>query len=570
MTFYEKSDCKKTPRYKQTLEYCKALDSASKKIKFISFGVSGQGRELPLMIIDKQGYNEPQEIRSAGRIVLMIQACIHPGESEGKDAGLMLLRDLVLENKFPGLLDHVSILFIPIFNVDGHERFGPYNRINQNGPEEMGWRVNATNLNLNRDYLKADTPEMQGWLMLFNKWLPEFFIDTHTTDGADYQYVLTYYMNIYGGMDENLTSWTKDIFLKNWISSMESSGIPVFPYIEFRSWHDPKSGINGGVSPPMLSQGYTALRNRPGLLVETHMLKTYRQRVSATYECLVNSLRILNKEYKNLQDIEQKADAFSSSAVFRQNEFPLRFKVLHNDSIMMDFLGIHYTRIKSQITGDNWYKYGTEKETTKIPFFDKTQVQISAKLPEAYIIPVEWKPVIERLILHGVRISYLKHDTLLNVATYRFSNPKWQSTPYEGRHPLTNFDLKETTVERIFNTGSALIDLSQPASGIIAQLLEPKGNGSFVYWGFFDAVFEQKEYAENYVMEEKAKKMLSENPKLKDEFEMKKQQDTIFAANPDVILNWFFSKTPYWDSRKDLYPVGKIMDRKTVNALLRK
>ena len=405
---------------------------------------------------------------------------------------------------------------------------------------------------------------------MFNKWLPEFFIDTHTTDGADYQYILTYYMNINGGMDENLTSWSKDIFLKNWTSGMESAGIPVFPYIEFRSWHDPKSGIDGGVSPPMLSQGYTALRNRPGLLVETHMLKTYKQRVSATYECLVTALNILNKENRNLQDLERKADIYSSSSDFRQTAFPLRYKVLHNDSTLLDFLGIRYTRIKSEITGDNWYKYGKVKETMKIPYFEKTQVQSSVKLPEAYIIPLEWRNVIERLNLHGIRMFRLKKDTMLKVSTYRFSNPKWQSTPYEGRHPLTDFDAEEIADERIFKAGSVLIDLNQPSSRIIAHILEPKGNGSFVYWGFFDPIFEQKEYAENYVMEELAKKMLLENPKLKDEFELKKQQDKTFAANPDAILNWFFSKTPYWDTRKDCYPIGRIMDRKTVEELLKK
>ena len=570
MTFYEKSDFKKTPRYKETIEYCRELASASSLIKLKSFGESAQGRKLPLMIVDKQGYSEPEEIRAAGRVVLLIQACIHPGESEGKDAGLMLIRDLVLRNKYPGLLDHVSILFIPIFNTDGHERFGSFNRINQNGPEEMGWRVTATNLNLNRDYLKADTPEMQNWLRMFSKWLPEFFIDTHTTDGADYQYILTYYMNTTGGMDENLSSWAKDVFLKSWSSGMEREGIPVFPYIEFRSWHDPKSGIDGGVSPPMLSQGYTSLRNRPGLLVETHMLKTYKQRVSATYECFVTSLRILNKEYRNLQDLERKADTFSSSSGFRQTAFPLEYKVIYNDSTLVDFLGIRYTRVKSEITGDNWYKYGKEKETMKIPYFEKTQVENAVKLPEAYIVPAEWRNVIERLKIHGIRISRLTKDTLLKVSTYRFSNPKWQSSPYEGRHPLTDFDIEEITDERIFSAGSALIDLDQPSSRIIAHILEPKGNGSYVYWGFFDAIFEQKEYAENYVMEELAKKMLSENHGLKDEFEKKKRQDVSFAGNSDAILNWFFSKTPYWDARKDLYPIGKIMDRKTVEELLKK
>lgn len=570
MTDYEKSDCLKTPRFKETMEYCKKLASASEMIKVTSFGQSAQGKELPLVIVDKQGNNEPGKIRDAGRIILLIQACIHPGESEGKDAGLMFLRDLVIKNKYPGLLDHVSILFIPIFNVDGHERFGPFNRINQNGPEEMGWRVTADNHNLNRDFLKADTPEMQDWLKMFSKWLPEFFIDTHTTDGADYQYVLTYHMNVSGGMDENLSSWSKDVFIKNWRSGMESKGIPVFPYIEFRSWHNPESGIEGGVAPPMLSQGYTSLRNRPGFLVETHMLKPYRQRVSATYECLVTALNILDREYKILRDMELKADNISSSPGFRQQPFPLGYTVSYNDSIMVDFLGIRYTRIKSEITGDYWYKYGNEKETMKLPYFEKTEVQHPVKLPEGYIIPVEWKTVIDRLALHGIRMHRLQEDIMLKVSTYRFSNLRWQSTPYEGRHPLTSFDTEETEVERIFSAGSAVVDLEQPSSRLIAYMLEPKGSGSLVYWGFFDAVFEQKEYAENYVMEELAKKMMAENPKLKDEFEQKKQQDKEFADNPNAILNWFFSRTPYWDSGKGLYPVGKITERKTVEDLLRK
>ncbi len=570
MTFYEKSDYKRTPRFTETMDYCRRLASVSSMIQVRSFGETAQGRQLPLVIVDKQGFTEPEKIRGAGRMILMIQACIHPGECEGKDAGLMLLRDIATTGKYTALLEHVSILFIPIFNVDGHERFGPYNRVNQNGPEEMGWRVNATNLNLNRDYMKADAPEMQSWLRLFSRWLPEFFIDTHTTDGADYQYILTYYMNVAGGMEAGLTAWTKDVFLKNWKSGMEASGIPVFPYVEFRSWHDPKSGIDGGVSPPMLSQGYTALRNRPGLLVETHMLKTYKQRVSATYECLVNVMKILDKEYANLQDLERKADAYTASAEFRQSPFPLTYKVLHNDSTMMDFLGISYTRNKSEITGDYWYKYGTEKETMKIPYFEKTAVQNSVTLPEAYIIPTEWRTLIERLKLHGVRVYRLTKETEFKVSTYRFFNPKWQPTSYEGRHPLTSFDMEETTITRTYPLGSAVIDMDQQAARVIANLLEPRGNGSYLYWGFFDGIFEQKEYAENYVMEELAKKMLAENPALKVEFEKKKQQDKSFATNPDAILNWFFSKTPYWDTRKDLYPVGRIMDRKTVNDLIKK
>ncbi len=568
-TYYELSGNKETPRYHETTDYCKRLEKNSTWVHLVSFGKTAMGRDLPLLIIDNKGLTDPDAIHASGKIVLLIQACIHPGESEGKDAGLMLIRDLVIHKKFPGLLDHVSILFIPIFNVDGHERFGPWNRVNQNGPREMGWRVNANNLNLNRDYLKADAPEMQAWLKMFNTWMPDFFIDTHTTDGADYQYVLTYQMELYGDMDPGLTDWSKNNFLKSWSAQLENAGFPVFPYIEFRNWHNPESGIEISVGPPMLSQVYTSLRNRPGLLIETHMLKPYEQRVSATYEALKISIDILGKESGTLKQQIRQADEKVARKDFRNTPFPLRFETL-NDSTMVNFLGIEYKKVKSEITGDDYYQYSKTKSDFQIPYFDKTKPVLFARIPEAYIIPAEWKTVIDRLEMQGINIKRLARDTTLTITTWKFSNPKWQANPYEGRHPLTSFEGKEITISRLFFSGSAIIDMAQPGARIIAHLLEPKGNGSFLYWGFFDAIFEQKEYAENYVMEPLATKMLAEDPVLKAEFEKKKTEDPVFAKNPNAILNWFYSKTPYWDNRKDIYPIGKIFDRKTRDALLNK
>lgn len=568
LTYYEKSGYNETPRYAETLDYCARLAAASDWVAIKSFGKSAQGRSLPLIIIDKQGLTSPEEIHRSGKIVLLIQACIHPGECEGKDAGLMLIRDLVINKKFPGLLDHVSILFIPIFNVDGHERFGPYNRINQNGPKEMGWRVTANNLNLNRDYLKADTPEMQAWLKMFNEWMPDFFIDTHTTDGADYQYILTYLMEVFGNMDDGLTKWCKSVFLPSMTDKMEKKGYPVFPYIEFRDWHNPKSGLESSVAPPMLSQSYTFLRNRPGLLIETHMLKPYKLRVSSTYECLLSSLEILNKESSNIISLVKKADEIAAGKGFRDQPFPLQFETLTTDSTMIDFLGIKYEEVTSELTGETWFKYGNEKTTMRLPYFSTNRPTLTTRLPEAYIVPVEWKVVTDKLLLHGVRLSYLKKDTVLSITTYKLTSPKWAPNSYEGHHVLSQFECDEITESRLFKAGSAVVDMNQPQAKIIAHLLEPKGNGSLVYWGFFDAVLEQKEYGEHYVIEAMIPKMLADDPGLKEEFEKKKLADPAFAKNPNQVLNWFYSKTPYWDNHKDIYPVGKIYDRKLLNSLL--
>ncbi|MCX6252550.1 MAG: M14 family metallopeptidase [Bacteroidetes bacterium] len=568
ITKYEKSGGTETANFSETIEYCHHLDEASPRITYRGFGKSARGKELPLLIADKDGLKDPAAIRSAGRIVLLIQACIHPGECEGKDAGLMLLRDLALNDKNTGLLNHVSILFIPVFNVDGFERFGPYNRINQNGPKEMGWRVNANNLNLNRDYLKAETPEMQAWLQLFNQWDPDFFIDTHTTDGADYQYVLTYGMETTGDMDPGLSSWSNDIFMKELNDGMTKDGFPVFPYIDFRDWHNPESGLVTEVSPPMLSQGYTSSRNRPGLLIETHMLKPYDIRVRATYEYLKKSLAILNEEYLTLKSLEKKADEMVASENFRKYDFPLHFNLSDKDSIMVDFLGMEYEKITSEITGEIYFKYGTKRKTYHLSSFSKSIPSAFVKLPEVYIVPVEWKNVIQLLDFHGVKYHLLSKDTMIPVSSYTLKNLKWNANPYEGRHTMTQIETDEITEERLIPSGSAIISLNQPCARVIAYILEPNGNGSYLSWGFFDAVTEQKEHAEHYVMEEIALKMLKDDPALKAEFEKKKVAEPGFAKNPDWILNWFFSKTLYWDKHIDAYPIGKIFDKVIAKRLL--
>jgi hypothetical protein len=569
LTFYEKSGYNETPRYVETMAYCNRLDAASGWVAVTSFGKSPQGRSLPLVIIDKQGFTSPEQIHNSGRIILLVQACIHAGESEGKDAMLMLIRDMVINKKYAGLLDHVSIVFIPIFNVDGHERFGPYNRINQNGPKEMGWRATADNLNLNRDYLKADTPEMQAWLKMFNEWMPDFFIDTHSTDGADYQYVLTYLIEIYGNMDQKLTEWSKESFIPAMEKDMSGKNLLICPYVTFRNWTELKSGLIYRVAPPMLSQGYTAFRNRPGLLIETHMLKPYKQRVEATYECIVSSLGILSSESENLKKRIAEADQFSSSSSFRSLDFPLQFKTLENDSTMVPFLGMQYETIKSEVTGDSYNKYLQKPVTINLPSFSVNKPSMTVKLPEAYIIPAEWESVIQRLSLQGIRMVKLSEETRLKIQTYRFTNPKWQVNPYEGRHPMSNIEYQEITEERVFPAGSVIVQMDQPSSRIIVHILEPKGLGSYLYWGFFDPIFEQKEYAEEYVIEPMITKMLADDPELKKEFEEKKKSDPAFAKNPVMITNWFFMKTPYFDKRKNIYPVGKIYDQQLLNTLLK-
>lgn len=565
-THYEQSDFKKTPSYAETLDYCKRLDAASPMAALISIGTSPQGKEIPMMIVDRDGLKDPVSIREKGRVITLIQACIHPGEPDGKDAAIILLRDMLINNKHRDLLEKSSILFIPIVNVDGHERFGPYNRINQNGPEEMGWRTNAQNLNLNRDFLKADAGEMQQWLKIYSTWLPEFFIDIHTTDGADFQYALTYDIEVFGTLDSGITRWLSNIYEPRITAKMKENGFPIFPYVQFRNWHDPRSGLRTGAAPPMISQGYAALQNRPALLIETHMLKDYKTRVDATIQMLTHTLFIINHQADNLKTLVEMADKSTAAPAFRKQPHPVSWNTSKTDSTMVDFYGFDYQVLKSDLTGGDWFVYdNTRPMVMKLPFFNKSLPETTVLLPEAYIIPAEWAEVINRMKLHGIKMDILTEPAEITVKSYKFKDYEFRRTPNEGRQ-MVKTGLTDTEETRAFPVGSVIVKTNQRTAKVIAAILEPSASGSYVEWGFFNAVFEQKEYSETYVMEKMAREMLEKSPELRKEFEALKSEPD-FISNQWNILNWFYSKTPYWDQQFLKYPVGKIYDGQVLNQL---
>lgn len=564
-TYYEISGCTATPRYDGTIEFCKKLDKESDWVYYTSFGKSPEGRELPLLIIDKDGFKMPVEVKQAGKLVVLIQAGIHAGEIDGKDAGLVLIRDMVIYKKYTDLLKNVTILFIPILNVDGHEHFGKYNRINQNGPVEMGWRTNAANLNLNRDYLKADAPEIQAWHKLFIEWLPDFFIDIHATDGADYQYVLTYHLEVFGNMNQALTNWQKNVYLKYVSEKMEKEKIPIFPYVIFRKWHDPRSGLISWVGSPVLSHGYTALQNRPGLLIENHMLKDYKTRVEATIKMLIFSLEILNKDANHFKQLIREADLYFGTKPFYESKYTLKWTT-SPDSSIVTFKGFEYEVVKSDLTAGDWVKYSNKPKEYKIPYFSSQIPSVMIDVPYAYIIPPQWTEVIRRLEILGLNIDYLASPVKIEVEMYRLNNPEFSNKPFEGRQTVTKFNQTTELTEMLFPKGSAIVKLNQPSSQVAIHVLEPQAPSSYVYWGFFNSIFEQKEYSETYVMEKMAREMIARDDKLKKEFE-EKMKDQKFAGNSWEILNWFYSKTPYWDNRINLYPVGRIMNEEILSSL---
>ena len=557
-THTEKTNYRETPRYDETIAYAQKLAARSPLIRYTSFGKSGEGRDLPLMIAAEGGTFTPEAARSAGKAIVLIQACIHPGEPDGKDAGFALLRDIAITRTRPHLLDHVTVLFIPIYNTDGHERFSPYNRINQNGPAEMGWRATSTNLNLNRDYMKAETPETRAWLKLWTAWNPDLFIDCHVTDGADYRYNVTYQYEHHENAPLQTRNWMKAA-LERVVPATEAEGNLLAPYPEFRDNRDFSKGIDSFIGTPRFATGYVPLRNRPGLLIETHMLKDYRSRVRGTYDLLRFMLEEVNRDTESLLRAVRAADEETITqgrAYDASRRYPLRFE-LTDKTVPFQLKGVESRRELSDVSGAVRVIYGQKPVDLTVPLYDDARVTAAVAPPLYYIVPVQWKSVIDVLAAQGLRMQRLAAPATIEIESYRFSDLKWAATPFEGR-VMVSYKTALVRERRTFPAGSVVVTLAQPAAHVAIHLLEPEAPDSLVAWGFFNAIFEQKEYGEFYVLEKLAREMLAKDENLKREFEQRVATDPKFAASASERLQFFYRRSPYWDAELNLYPVGRI------------
>ena len=556
----EETDYRQTPNYAGTIAFAKQLADASPAIEYRGFGHSGQGRELPLMIASETQTFTPEAARAEGKAVVLIQACIHSGEPDGKDAGFALLRDIAITKTAAGILNNVVLLFIPIYNTDGHERSTPYNRINQNGPESMGWRTTSTYQNLNRDYMNADTPETRAFLRLWNEWQPDLFIDCHVTDGADYRCNITYHHEHHAGIDEAVLAWERDVFDNKVAHATEAAGNVISWYLEFIDNRDLTLGTRDFNGSPRFSTGYVPLRNRPAILIETHMIKDYRSRVIGTYDFLRAALTEVNTDPERLLRVGHEADLRTTDAARVYNPshlFPLAFE-LTDETTPFALKAFQYATEQSDVSGDLRVIYGREPLDLTIPMYDTFRVTAAVAAPLYYIVPVQWTSVIEVLHAHGVRFRSLAESAAIELESYRLTNVRWPYEPFEGRH-MPKFDVERSVEVREFPAGSVVVSPAQPLGKLVLNLLEPEAPDSFAKWGFFNAIFEEKEYAEHYVLEALAREMMDSDPELKREFQERLDTDAGFAASPSERLRFFYKRSPYWDPQMNLYPVGRVI-----------
>src|SRR3972149_7302894 len=557
-TYFEKSGYLETPRYAETMEYFRKLDDYSDVAEMIKFGVSPQGRDLNCLVVSNDKAFSTEDAKATGKPVILIINGIHSGEIECKDASMILLREILVTKEKEKMLDNVILLVMPIFSVDGHERFGKYNRINQNGPEEMGWRTTAQNLNLNRDWMKADAPEMQAMLKLFSSWLPDFVIDNHTTDGADYQYVITFGIEYFKNSYSETELMLRSKFAPFLYEKMNQTGFLSHGYVWLKDWvKGLDSGITEGPGAPRFSTGYAAIQNRPALLVETHMLKPYKERVFSTKVAMEAVIEFCSDNKVEIIELNRKADRNSIINLLEKKEkLPVGFKV-SGKSVKTPFKGVKYYKEKSEISGAEKIVYTEEKENLVLDLFNDVQIVKEVSVPNLYIIPSEWSLIVERMRLHGVKVDTLKEDKIFDVKRYRFSDIKFEEKPFEGRNRVS-FTINEYYEKRKIPAGSYIVSTDQRTIKVIVNLLEPEAEDSFIKWGFFNAIFEQKEYFEAYVMEKISQEMIKKDPQLKKEFDEKLSLDEKFRNDPNARLNFFYERSPYYDSQLNVYPVMRV------------
>jgi murein tripeptide amidase MpaA len=562
-TIAEKSAFKITGRAEETEKLCQAFAQAyPREVKCGVYGITPEGRNLMYLVVTDGAHGTASALtekitekkKLSAPPAIWIQAGIHAGEIDGKDAMFLLIREILEKKITPNPLRGIALVFIPIVNLDGHERFGKWNRPNQIGPEEMGWRTTAQNLNLNRDFLKAEAPEMQALLRLWNHFDPVVSADLHVTDGAQFQPEVG--IIIEPTSTQNALAAQGKTLETAMMASMQAKkhlALPFYP--EFEKEDEPLSGFARGVSPPRFSDGYWYSRNRIGILVETHSWKTYANRVASQHDTVLSLLEIAQAENQAWLKRTQKAEQLTEAENLSEKSVALAYEHT-NQSHLIDFAGYAFQQKKSEISGGPSIHYFPDQpQNWKVPFFDEVIPSLTVTAPqEGYFIPPAWAKLVQsKLDLHDVHYTILKAASARSAQVFRATKTDFAATPFEGRQQL-KVTGSWSAEARAQLPGTLFVPIHQANARIAMQILEPLAPDSLLSWGFFNAAFEQKEYMEAYVAEDVAAEMLK-NEKIADEFHARLKSDPEFAKDPKKRLAFFYEKHPSYDERFNLYPI---------------
>ncbi|MDY0201323.1 MAG: M14 family zinc carboxypeptidase [Bacteroidales bacterium] len=544
--------------YDEAIAAYRNLDFEYREAKLIPYGTTDFGKPLHLFVISRTKIFDPVILHEKGFRVVMVNNGIHPGEPCGIDASVKLATDILSKkDSLWTYMDSTVLCIVPVYNIGGAHNRSPYNRANQNGPEMQGFRANARNLDLNRDYAPMDSRNAQTFARIFHSWKPNLLIDTHATNGADYQYIMTLVATHPQELPPMLGAYYGDVFEPYLYSQMEKRGYPMIPYVSPMG-QTPDSGIQQFLNPPRYTSGYGRMFNTISFMTESHMFKDFADRVLATYQFIEASLRFTSENGSKLAALLNEANLYVSN----QKEFVLAWEIDSTRSETISFMGYEAEYVDSEITGSKRLRYNRDKPYTKdIPFLRHFIPSLTIATPDFYYIPQAWREVIDRLTLNKVQLYQFEKDTILQVEAYYIQDYETYSRPQNGHYLHYNVELRTELQEVQFYSGDYIVPVNQPANQFLVEMLEPQSSDSYFVWNFFDPILQRKEYFSPYIFEDFALEMLKSNPELKEEFEQKRREDKKFASNSYAQLSFLYQRSPFFEKGFMRYPVFRSVSR---------
>jgi len=553
-TTFEISNGLETATYFQTLDYYTTLASSSEFVKLEKKGKTDCGENLRLLIIDLDKEFDFKKAHEKGKTVMLVNNGIHPGEPDGIEASKMIARDL-LENK--ALLENTVLAIIPVYNIGGALNRNSTSRVNQIGPKEYGFRGNGRNYDLNRDFIKADTKNARSFYEIFHEVSPDIFIDTHVSNGANYQYSITHLATQHNKLGGQYGEYLENIFTPNLESKMAAKGSEITPYVNVFNKPPDEDGFSQFMDGPRYSTGYATLFHTLGFMIETHMLKDFETRVESSYNFLETILELADKRGADIKALrKQRSEYFTAG-----NMHPISWKLNRSESKMIDFKGYEATQKKSEVTGQPRLYFDESKPfTKKIPYYNTFEPLNEVEIPIGYVIPQAWHEIISLLKLNKVKYHKIESDTSLNVEAYTIEKFNTSSSPYEGHYPHNRTKVILDKQELDFRQGDYIFFVDSYAGRYLVETLEPEASDSFFNWNYFDSILQQKEGFSPYVFEDVAFTLLQENEALKTRFEERKKNEPDFAENWYAQLDFIYKNSPHYEKAHNAYPVYRIVD----------
>ena len=560
-TTFESSDGMETATYNETIAFYIRLAKEFPEINIQTIGETDSGMPLHMVTFNPAGDFNLENVRQEKAIIL-INNGIHPGESDGIDATMMLYRDLAIEKlKSP---KNTVLVTIPVYNVGGALNRNSTTRVNQNGPKAYGFRGNALNYDLNRDFVKMDTKNAATFTQIFHLVKPDVFIDNHVSNGADYQYTLTHLFTQHNKLGGDLGKYLNSNFMPMIENGLLEKEWDITPYVNVFN-RPPELGFSQFMDYPRYSTGYTTLWNTLGFMVETHMLKPYKQRVEGTYEIMKTTMDVVEKEFKEIKELR----AESSAKHLENREYYFNWQIDTTQTSILQFKGYEAEVIESEVTGLSRLKYDKDQPFVKEVeyknyYFPKDTVAI----PEGYIIRKGQQDVLDRFDLNNISYFPLETDTVLQVETYRIVDFETRRNPYEGHYLHFNTQVEKSVQKVRFSEGDFIVPTRQDGIRYILETLEPQAPDSFFNWNFFDTVLQQKEGFSPYVFEDLALELLEKDSILRDNFRLKKEIEPEFAESWYAQLDWIYQHSPYLESAYMRYPIYRISRNSAATALI--